>query len=943
MNPTVVKVRKTVWRNRRGVVSVLAMMFLVLFGSLGLAMAVVSKGNLRTASTHLHVTKSLGAAETGMIIAQQRLADAAARFVIAKGTIDSTYGRKLWNGALTGGDGAVTVLPPKTFSEFGLPSGIAQALVNMHAADQNTATVAGVVNTPTVTAAPTGTSTAVYRPDNWVVTPAVAIDGVSTGAGVYPAAYQVTYAPLANGTDIRIIVTGYSAVSNLGSTYLYNPGGTGENRPLSRTIYQDFRLIKQHKHSIVSPSKIMIGKNVRIKGPIGAEYTDVARVNGDPVVIRSDFYGLDPALDQQLNAFYAGVAQYDIDGDNRLRLNHPTESQGLPSNSTDYDNDGHADNAFSDASSDGYVDELDIFINRFDANRDGKVVLSSALTAGTPASSMTAEFTLDDDLALQMDSYNPDRNRNGVSGYTDSNNNGRWDSGETLRDVDDRTNGYRDGVIDKRDQYAKIAGRLMFRTSQSAWETARNNTPYGTYVRGPIAPTDGGAPVQFGVGSDEMPDIASMDFSTVATPLQSRADGVAFDSQVGAALGVSAGALATYTETKTDPNSKRFFRANMDNAAAKALTGQDLFERMPFNSPSFVDWYYRPRYENMTFTNVAIPMGTNALFVNCQFIGITYVKSYQANTHTNWSVYGRMIWDSATSKPIADPSPLDKSDFLRYTTGNVADGPSNYAQFADPPVINSSTRTGAARDTKLYSNNIRFHNCTIVGTIVTDIPNAYTQSRNKLQFTGSTRITQVNPTAPNNASLNPRPADVPLIQQSSLMAPAYSIDVGQFNAPTDTYTGAGAPIGQNINLSGTIVAGELDARGNTNIDGSLLLTFAPTMGQGPLMQNGQPIGNPANFNCTLGYFGPADGELESIDPTTLPIVNGQRIAGWDTDADGIADVPGTSPQPGGSTPIPFYGFGRVNVTLNTTLPMPDGIMLPCSISLVTKSYHEGHQ
>ena len=38
--------------SRRGVASVLAMMFLIIFGSLVAAMAIASQGNVRTAATH---------------------------------------------------------------------------------------------------------------------------------------------------------------------------------------------------------------------------------------------------------------------------------------------------------------------------------------------------------------------------------------------------------------------------------------------------------------------------------------------------------------------------------------------------------------------------------------------------------------------------------------------------------------------------------------------------------------------------------------------------------------------------------------------------------------------------------------------------------------------------------------------------------------------------
>src|SRR5258708_39503398 len=80
---------------RRGVVSVVSMMFLILFGSLAAAMAILSKGNIITAATHQHVVRAQGAAETGMGVAAQRLAEAAARFVVSRGTVDASFGRHL--------------------------------------------------------------------------------------------------------------------------------------------------------------------------------------------------------------------------------------------------------------------------------------------------------------------------------------------------------------------------------------------------------------------------------------------------------------------------------------------------------------------------------------------------------------------------------------------------------------------------------------------------------------------------------------------------------------------------------------------------------------------------------------------------------------------------------------------------------------------------------
>ena len=62
--------------HRRGIASVLAMMFLVLFGSLIAAMAVSSTGNIRTANMHLHVMRAMSAAETGLAVAEHRLNEA---------------------------------------------------------------------------------------------------------------------------------------------------------------------------------------------------------------------------------------------------------------------------------------------------------------------------------------------------------------------------------------------------------------------------------------------------------------------------------------------------------------------------------------------------------------------------------------------------------------------------------------------------------------------------------------------------------------------------------------------------------------------------------------------------------------------------------------------------------------------------------------------------
>lgn len=927
-------------QSRRGVASVLAMMFLVMFGALSVAMAVASQGNLRTAATHLHVVRAMGAAETGMEVAKRKLDDATSRFVVERGVVDAGFGSRLWTGQTRVEDGRINIrVNPTGQADTLTVRGIADALVSAHAYDGNLVLASGF---PTAASDFTASDidTTVFNANKWVRTGLVAIDANMNLANARASAYQITYAPLVNGTDVRITVTGYSSMGVAGSGYGYRAAaGDTQDRSVTRVISQDVRIAKRPRHAMLSPSRIMIGKNVLVTGPLGTTYTDVTRPNGDPIETKGDFDGLDNGLNAKLLRFRTACRTFDVDGDNRLRVGHPIESQGLPG-SAELTTRGWPAGAFSDVTRDGFVDEFDIFINHYDANRDGQVVLGARLTAGTPNTGRTAEFTTDEDLALLIDNANPDRNRNGVFGFTDPNDNNRLTPASSAIDANDRVLGWRDGVIDFKDNYAKVRGRMSFRTTSAAWATARGGS-YSDQLQGPFIPPNNRNPLSFGVTDpDELPVLDESAFTAAQTPLRTAADGQSFDQQVATQLGVSASALATYTEAKTDATAPRFWRGNLDPNYVFTRTGLHIWEKMPFNSPTFSDFYFRPRYENMTFRNVQIPAGNNGLFINCRFIGVTYVRSNTANTHQNWTLYGRMQWDAAGQRPIANPQPLDKSDFVRYTSGNVVDGPANYNDFPDPPTINGVLRTGAARDTKLYSNNIRFHSCLFVGSIVSDTPQVFTNVRNKLQFTGATRFTTTNPSS-NSASDNPDPDDLPEIQKSSMMLPNYSVDVGSFNAPTDTFTGSMVGPAQNVSLRGSIVAGVLDIRGSARIDGALFMTYNPVFGQGPMLLNGQAVGNPANFNSTLGYFGNDDGDGESLDPSTLPIVGGQRIVGYDTNGDGIPDVNPDQPQPAGSTVVPFYGYGRVELNYNPEIPMPDGIMLPLSTVQLLMTYREG--
>lgn len=961
--------RKRGWRrllvSRRGVVSVLSMMFVILFGSLAAAMAVMTRSNITTAATHQHVMRAMGAAETGLSIAEHRLTEAAGRFLIERGTVDGQFGKRLWSGSYTSGDGIVQVLPPRSYSSTSLPSSLAEALAEVHLRDLNTIPVNGIA-APTIADNPIADPNEYYIRD-WVRTPAVALypQQPGTPSGV---AFSIEYMMLANGTDVRAVVTGYD--------FDYQVRG----EPLTRRIVQDFTVVKRVNAAVLSPSKIMIGKNVMIEGDLGALYTDVSREFGDPLIMKSDFWGLDPNLDAELTRLFNALADYDVDKDNRLRVDHPIERQGIP----DFSNLGYPGTS-ADVTQDGYVDEFDIFIMFFDADRDGQVVLSTELTDGTPAEGRSPEFTLDDDLALLIDSSRPDRNNNGVYKFIDNNNNGRFDPGiDELVDIEyvditsvpnhlqsyihnhggstvlyrDQVLGFRDGVIDRRDQYAKVTGRLVFRVSENQW-IAGQGADYMKRLRGPIRSTTGDSPVHFGAENQHAPDLNADSFTNSQTALRAAADGngLTFAQQVAANLGIDEIQLAAWhhsmNSTASGDPKYRPLHPDLDKDGLPDNWTEAYFEKMPFNAPSFSDWYYRPVYENMVFRNVQIPEGNNGLFINCTFVGVTYVRTRTANTHHNWNLYGRMTLDHVTNKPtpfpprtlyagthpplMLDPGdipimmaepPLDKADIPDDVRPTI----SNYNSLPDPLIINNRRVT----DTKTLSNNIRFHDCMFVGSIVSDGTTNYTHVRNKFQFTGGTRFVQKHPEHPNDPNLNPRPEHEEEIEKSSMMLPNYSVDIGQFNSPPQ----------QDVRLKGAIVAGVLDIRGNASVDGALLLTFKPVYGQAPFVDaTGQPIGNPSLFNATIGYFGPEDGDDESLDPLSLPLYNNERIVGWDLNGDGLADLsPWETPTPAqlaaGAVPVPFYGYGAVTLRFNPNMALPDGILIPLQVEARRGSYTE---
>ena len=800
------------------------MMFMVIFSSLAAVMAVVAQGNLRTADSAMKVSRAMSAAETGLVFAARRLASESSRFVVEKGVVTDVFGHDLWLGTYdVNVDGAVEVLPPVGYTETPPAIGVVEAVRNAHLADVHWLIIEpGDASLPEID----GFGTLRVRP----------IALTTDGLGPY---FRLKYELVATAPIVRVTAQGVDG-------------------NITRTIQMDFRINKKIEYAILSPNRIMIGKNVRVEGPLGSRYgvyppdhanagapnpDELNAANGDPLVMRSDFYYLNPALDITLDLFYSNVADFDVDGDSRLRPDHPIEGPGAA--------------GFVDYDLDEYVDDFDLFLAHYDTNADGVVEIAIEF------------FNIDNQLARLIDEAYPDRDGDGVLG--------------SQSDID---LGYNDGFLDGKDRYAKVHGRLMFAVAQTDWDTA-NGASYQTVVQGPGRVDLDQAPVSFEVSDQELREITSDMFSDTQTWFEQEANtGILFGDENSGQ--VQAGILAGGTY---DP--------------------VGAWEEVPYGAHAAggapYDYYQRQVYTNMTFTNVRIPMGNNGLFENCTFEGVTFIETDSdcdvdtCDNSENWNYAGAWKWGDANGDGLMTTDEMEPHfDGL--------DAPTNGA--------------GAWPDTRVRSNNIRFNNCTFLGSIAGIRPGEYTHWRNKIQITGETRfyidpddpdllqeIADGHPDAPGwQATIQGMdPTDIEELQKSSLLMIGWSVDVGNFT----NEQAADPDLTPKVKLKGTIVAGILDIRGTADVFGTLLMTFRPRQAVPPLPDpNAGPLawgGLPDAFNTTIGYFGRSDGDGEGVDRDDAT----------------------------------FDGFGEITLRYDPNAKLPDGIPWPIQINAEPLTYVEG--
>lgn len=775
---------------RFGWATVPALLMITVIASITAGMASVSWTNVRSARAMIAIAKAQSAAESGLSFGSVRLLDEVNRYVIDRGVIDNDLAEKLWRGTWTPLDGQIIVAPAPNYV-VGAPTGagIINTLqdvfeqVDLHSIE----VTAEDALLPTIDA------------DFKLEVKPIALDG---SADSY---FRLSYELLNN--DTRILVT-----------------SVGEADGISRTISMEFDLDKRIDYALVAMSRVMLGRNVIVEGPLGTRYgigtNELNGTFGIPLVMRSDFYGVDPViLDGDISAFAALVLANDVDGDNRLRPNHPSESIGLGGTMIDYDGNQ-------------YVTEMDLFLSHYDSNGDIRVVYDAALAAAAGSPGLIQEFSSDLQLAKLIDNARSDRNGDGVV------------------DSIDRELGWDDGIIDARDHYAKVDGNVGFAVDVAAWEAA-TGLQWQSDVSGSIIPEYGASAAQFSLTEDQLAELTTAMFAGAQTWFET-------ESMTGTLFG--------------DTTSGQV-QSNLYTGGTYTPPSASTWESIPWESDGGYDWYQRPVYKDMIFNNVRIPQGTNAVFEDCMFVGVTWVETTEDVADPNWNFAGAVVPDGSGS-------------YVEQFGGLVAEsGGVTYS------------------DTRDVSNNIRFHDCTFLGSIAGDVPSEFTHWRNKIQVTGESRFF-INPNDPDLAAqadgatlqavLNSiDPADREQLARSSVLMPGWSVEIGAFQN--------NEAVG--VKLTGTIVSGLLDLRGVVDVHGAILSTYRPVEGEGPLFYGGEADA----FNTTIGYFGPEDGDGEGIN-------------------DGMK---------------PFSGYGRVSLRANPDAPMPDGVPWPITVVPDGTSYQEG--
>jgi hypothetical protein len=129
-------------------------------------------------------------------------------------------------------------------------------------------------------------------------------------------------------------------------------------------------------------------------------------------------------------------------------------------------------------------------------------------------------------------------------------------------------------------------------------------------------------------------------------------------------------------------------------------------------------------------------------------------------------------------------------------------------------------------------NNVRFENCTFNGVIVTDVPETFQWRNNCLYFTGEAAFE-------NTSS----------VQEATILAPHFNVNLGNTNPEQS----------ENNILTGAIIGGIVDVRGNAQIYGTIISMCDTTQWSSGYVTNiGATLDDGGSETTELGDIGVID-------------------------------------------------------------------------------------
>ncbi len=701
------KTQPIIHRKRRGAAAVLAMLYLVLLSGLATAMFHVATLNGRGAAIVSDTLRARSLAESGLRWQAARLADPSLRPRSTKGRLDSGDADDVWLG-WSDGDGTHVGMRDRIADDWAAIDFV----------------------------------TVVSEPDS------VSMSGMQLNGGelsvrierLPAAAYETTAGSRNYRHFIEVAATATTDV--------------GTSREVSRTSRMRFSLDKRIDFAVVGKTRIQLGRNTLVDGPVAMGTAN----KFSPYLILSDFAHFDSWLEGRLDDWHELLVGESADWGNRIKTNSPVAAVA-------------EDAGFSDYDGDGWIDEFDLLLERFDS--DGDLSISKL------------EFTGPDGL------YEPD-----LWAAVDA-------AGGPMFDGDTARVGWNDGYLDKSDLYAKVRGTVSMRDSAESWQNWLDNRGKGETIRdlmrGPlVSDSPDAAPVRFGAPPEEMLDLNPLNFEgateafaarsgeNAGTPNRQMAPVTNSDgkelwikrtgSNIGSTFWADAGSFATfgsiYGDWGVELQPTVIENATLQPSDAKRTVTTDgvefekAVEQTPYGSGSFQATYERPVFENVTLRNVTIPRGMNAVFKNVTFEGVTFVDVERD---------------------------IERNGTVRTSSG---DGSWWAKRMKSGSFSNSKTLTTDNSHAFNEGNNLRFDSCTFKGPIANGFSTAYTHFSNSWEFTGDTKFENL--------------AD----ETATIIAPQTNIEMGSFERPGE------AP----STMKGVVVAGNIDIRGVGVVDGSIIVT-----------------------------------------------------------------------------------------------------------------------